>query len=413
LATTPLKPPVNRAFRYILTLIFLSAGHSLDLFSQTTPPAGITRNPSFKLRVTDHPEQPLSQLVYSHALERCGWLNQLNKTLFNTRILRQPNKMRFIISDLPNKLGAGKTVQIPLEYEPDIKISCTYVDRNSSSLIVMGGGFGNPREMLAPLLALFKNHDIVIFDHIGHGLDHKPQTPLGMILHTALGVDFTEIKGGIHEESEVISVVNHFTKKKQYQNIYGMGFCYSAAIFVRAAAYAPKKLFDKLILDGAWESGVDLIRRFSDEPELYFDPQRGTPDTNKMSWAQQVVYSTYMRLARYKIVQHYVNGRAQDAHSVGPALQALNDTPILFLHGANDLLIPKQEFEDVWNSTNSDKCAVITDSRHLQNHIKYKELFAWISELFLSLPFAEFKHALISPDLTECLSEKIFPAQGK
>lgn len=318
-------------------------------------------------------------------------LEKLNPTLFNTSILRQPHATRVFLEYLPRHLGSGVHGSIPLLADPSKKISFTYFNRGSKELIVMSGGFANPREMLAPLLGIFVDYDVVIFDHIGHGLDHKPKSWYGKFFKIFFGIDFSIIESGEQEESELLSIIKHFRQKKKYEKLYGVGFCYATGIFMKTAANNPG-LFDKLILDGAWESGEMLLKRFVERPELFYDPQRGTPSEKTKT------YRFYRWITSTWLVRKHFNGTAADLKPNGPALKKLGDVPMLLFHGVNDLVISEAQFNGVWHNKAGAKTAIITDARHLSNHIKYKQLFSWCSNCFLDLGNEVLEYSLSSPE---------------
>src|SRR5580692_12011893 len=51
--------------------------------------------------------------------------------------------------------------------EDGVVISCTFFDRGSDTLLVVGGGFTNSREKMTPFIDMF-DCDIVLFDFRGH-----------------------------------------------------------------------------------------------------------------------------------------------------------------------------------------------------------------------------------------------------
>ncbi len=357
----------------------------------------LSDKPILGYRTTKTPHISLPDSVYNEITEKYNLLEKLNPTLFNTSILKQAETTRLFLEYLPRHLGSGVRGSVPLIDDPSKKITYTYFDRGSSELVVIGGGFANPREMLAPLLSIFVDYDVVIFDHVGHGLDHKPESWLGWFFKKTLEIDFTALKGGAQEENEVLTIVQHLKNKKHYKKLYGVGFCYSTGIFMKVAANNPG-LFDKLILDGAWESGEMLMKRFAEKPELFFDPQRGSPSEQNMGFKKKNIYRLYMGVTALSIVQKHIRGTAVDLQPNGPALKKLGKVPVLLIHGINDLVISEKQFNQVWSNKEGEKTAILTDARHLQNHIKYKQLFSWCSNCFLDLGNAALEYSLTSPE---------------
>ena len=346
-------------------------------------------------RNTQSTYMPINKDVLSNIFEKYDLLEKLNKTLFNTAILKNPETARVILESLPMELGTGKRGSIALKGDSTKKVPFTYFDRGSNELVVIGGGFANPREMLAPLTSIFADYDVVIVDHIGHGLDYTPSSLPGWLFKLMLNIDFTALKGGKQEEAELLSITDYFKSKKEYKNLYGVGFCYATGIFIKTAANNPG-LFKKLILDGAWESAQALMKRFAQKPELFFDPQRGDPNERLMRWGTYTQYQLYMYLAQSGIGQRYLRGYAANQERNREALEKLTDTPILYFHGSNDLVISSKQFNNVWDYKPGEKAAIITDGRHLQNYIKYKQLFCWATNCFLDLDLEHLEYSLQS-----------------
>ena len=361
------------------------------------PTSRLPRNYPLAIRTIDSDYITLQKTVTSEIEKNYVLLNTLNSTLFNTAILRKPEDTRIILENLPRGLGFGVKGSVPLIGAPDKSIPYTFFDRGSDELVIIGGGFANPREMLAPLLGIFVDYNVVIFDHVGHGLDYKPDGLIGRVLKAFLGIDFTALKGGAQEENEILSIAQHFKSKKDYKSLYGVGFCYATGLFMRTAANNPG-LFKKLILDGAWESAEALMKRFAEKPELFFDPQRGSPSEQNMRLKTRISYQLYMFFAALKFVQQHVRGTAANLASNGLALEKLTNTPILFVHGTNDLVISEKQFNTTWDKKAGEKVAILTDGRHLQNHIKYKQLFSWSANCFLDLGREALEYSLTSPE---------------
>ncbi|MBM3893996.1 alpha/beta hydrolase [Candidatus Dependentiae bacterium] len=349
------------------------------------------------LKTVQNGYSPIEKTVLKAIFEEYDLLENLNKTLFNTAILKKPEDTRVILDQLPMHLGSGSRGAVLLKSDPRKKIPYTYFNRGSNELVVIGGGFANPREMLAPLLGIFVDYDVVIFDHIGHGLDYSTSYIPGWILKKMLDIDFTALEGGQQEEDEILSITEYFKTKKTYKNVYGVGFCYSTGLFIRTAANNPG-LFKKLILDGAWENGQALMNRFAEKPELFYDPQRGNPSETTMSWRTYLLYRAYMYLSKTTLMQRHIRGSAANLNHNQEALKKLENTPILYVHGSNDLVISSKQFNGVWEHKAGKKTAIITDARHLQNHIKYKQLFSWSANCFLDLGPDALEYSLQSPE---------------
>lgn len=370
---------------------------ALEAQLQKTNAARLPKNVPCAYRTAEFDYKPIDNGVLKAIEQNYDFMKDLNATLFNTATLRRPENTRYVLENIPPHLGSASYGSVPLRDVPGKNIPYTFFDRGSDELIIIGGGFANPREMLAPLLGIFIDYNVVIFDHVGHGLDYKPESLLGRFFKMTLNIDFTALRGGLQEENEILSIAEYFKSKKDYKALYGVGFCYSTGLFIRTAAHNPG-LFKKLILDGAWESAEALMKRFADKPELFFDPQRGSPSEQNMRWHNRQIYALYLFVTSLQFTQRHVRGTAANLMSNGESLEKLTDTPVLFVHGTNDLVISAKQFNTTWDKKAGEKIAILTDGRHLQNHIKYKQFFSWSANCFLDLGRNALEYSLTSPE---------------
>jgi pimeloyl-ACP methyl ester carboxylesterase len=394
------------ALFFALTL-FSTFGANSRLLAQGV--SNISRIPKSCLlgyRTSSNDFTPIETTTSKSIETAYGQLDALNKTLFNTAILRDPENTRIILKKLPPSFGTVHEGTVPLIGSKDKRIPFTFFDRGSNELIIIGGGFANPREMLAPLVGIFADYNIVMFDHVGHGLDLKSETYWGKFFKKAFGVDFTALKGGSQEENEVLSIREHFTKLKAYSSVYGVGLCYSTGIFIKVAAKHPGT-FNKLILDGAWENPRKLMKSFTDTPELFFDPQRANPSEQQMGWKKRLIYNLYWNIITSRWGQRYLNGNAANLETNSTSLEKLTDVPVLFFHGFNDLVISEKQFNAAWDAKFGEKFAIITDSRHLQNYLKYKHLYYWCTNCFLDLGTIALEDSFTSPEALTTMQEAL------
>jgi hypothetical protein len=71
-------------------------------------------------------------------------------------------------------------------------------------------------------------------------------------------------------------------------------------------------------------------------------------------------------------------------------LPHIPNIPILYFYGKDDLMVSRHEFEMIWNATpNTQKTVIITSNPHVWNHLKQKELYKLICDLFVQLPHKE------------------------
>ena len=74
----------------------------------------------------------------------------------------------------------------------------------------------------------------------------------------------------------------------------------------------------------------------------------------------------------------------------GPSIQQftkdLQEIPILLIHGKDDLMVLREEFESIWHALPiKNKTALVTSNPHVRNHIKQKEMYKLVCDLFFEL----------------------------
>ena len=204
------RPAWARIF-FFLTILFGAPSANSLLFAAAEPVEKRLppKDCPLAIRTLKKDFIPINKAVYHEIAHTYNFLEELNKTLFNTAILKQPEDTRKILDNLPLHLGSGVRGFVPLIKSPGKKIPYTFFDRGSDELVIIGGGFANPREMLAPLLGIFVDYNVVIFDHVGHGLDYKPGALLGRLYKALLDIDFQALEGGAQEENEILSIAKY------------------------------------------------------------------------------------------------------------------------------------------------------------------------------------------------------------
>jgi pimeloyl-ACP methyl ester carboxylesterase len=319
----------------------------------------------------------------------------LNKSpYFDTSFIAQTKKVRqHHLKKKYDKGNIGKIVELTTrdgEY-----IGCTYFDRGSDKLLIIGEGFTNVREYMTPFVDMFPEHDVVLFDFRGHGyrpfsLGDADTWPIDLAKRT-FGVDSEIVTFGVKEEFDVFAVVDHFKKRKNYIQVNGIGVCYGAFILLKAAALR-SDLFDKLVVDGCWVSLDLLIDKLKQDLAMLRNPQQGGwkekwPSSKK--WFQKFVQWTAGNIWNLPIKNNV---------SILDYLPHMVDTDVLFFYGKDDLMITRPEWESIWNSidstNNNKKSAIITSNPHVRNHLKEKEVYKLVCDLYFSLDHNDFKQSL-------------------
>ena len=313
---------------------------------------------------------------------------RLNTSMFfdPSFILNSKRVRQYLTKPKYFKPHSGKNVQITTE---DGKtLGCTYLDRGSKKLMIVGAGFTNKREVMAPFIDMFLDYDIVLFDFRGHGYKEfkflDPLTWFESSTKMLFSADLNEVRMGAEEEKDVFAVVDEFRKNKNYEQVVGLGVCYSALIFIKAATIRQKeseekeKLFDKLILDGCWLSLQDYVDKLAQDPKRIFSPQYGGWKDKwpiKELWFQKVLCYLGQKLFYTKF----------NDVSILDYLPELKDIPILYFYGKDDMVVNRQEFEIIWNATQvEEKTVIVTSNPHVRNHLKQKEFYKLACDLFLN-----------------------------
>jgi len=327
--------------------------------------------------------------------------------LFVVQNLLNPQKLRAHL--LAPFMGNGEIIAV--HTEDGEAINCTFFDRDSDKLLVIGTGFGNEREKVAPLVHMFDKYDVVIFDYRGHGYDQPKLLDIsqwsiqpGQELRKTIEqitpfIDWTRVPNinlskttlGLSEEKDLLAVINHLKRKKEYTKTFGIGFCFSSFVFAKATTINPG-LFDRIIFDSSLYSPQNIINRITESPQLLFDPQKG-------SWASVIKAQndnlTIIQLLQENLLTKLATNFLQNAfanltittQTTGHYLSQLSDTPILFFHGKTDKMTPYNE----------DLIKNFTQTKTEKNHIKYKELYKGIATLFFELPYNVFIESLKDP----------------
>lgn len=323
----------------------------------------------------------LSDNFNSTACAKHHQLIQDNKEFFNTQLLWDPAKSQHLVEKLGGISGS-------ISLEAGTQINYTYFDRGSETLVVMAPGFGFTKEHLYPLVAMLNNVDVVCIDQRGHGNAENPATAdiarpktwlayaRDTLSHNLFKIYATKIGLGTVEVDDVISLISYMRKVKSFKNVYGLGMCYSAFIFSKAAAtykqQTHKNLFDRLILYGALPTTQDLFSRLADAPKFVQKLVQKWTST----WAPIIPVDTWM-----EVVRSFGSGLVSTPHEalgqISSYLEQLSDIPVMIFQGAQDEIITRSEFMDIWSRLkNSCSFAFITPGGHLDAHLKTQEQFA-------------------------------------
>jgi hypothetical protein len=227
-------------------------------------------------------------------------------------------------------------------------------ERGHQTLIVLSLGKGaDLTECEHYAEYLIGDYDVLIFEYAW-----APLNQWELVRHTVNGF-FT------HNHEEVIAASRlgrELQRQNGYQQVIGMGECYSAFTCSKAQALrelAGEKLFDKLILDSCLVSLGDYVRSFIVDPVLMYDSLKG-------GFPNFLKPCTKLLCAALNRPINYLYRDVQGPIDVTRYLPHIT-VPVLFIRGANDPSISWESFENAWNSARAPKTAFITPFQHANN----------------------------------------------
>lgn len=326
----------------------------------------------------------LPNQIKSLALNANGYLNM--SPLFDTRLIVDSVKVQKEFAKDPSHS------EVIIETEDGQKLSCSYFNRNKNKIVIVGPGFTNGKEKIAPFAHIFNNYDVLLLNFRGHGLLKGFQTSL---TYNALGVT-QEAKLGCIEEKDVFAAIKFANDKKRYKSVIGLGICYGAFIIAKAQAIAQANnlpAFDKIVLDGCWTSLNEFARKVKCDPQIINDPQRGGASCEvKYIFSKEIVSASIINW-----VERYLKINFNDADLTKIIGQI--KCPALFFYGKNDLTIERNQFEALWSLTTANKLGIITSNPHVRNHLQSKEIYKLVAELFIEHDIETVKRMLSKPEL--------------
>ena len=390
-----------RIIRYLLVLIFC---FSITDSICTTNTHVLYSTPNSQLE-----EQTLSDDIIVTAKKNYPSLGQ--SPFFNVKNLLNPRSINKSFQDPTLSNGKLRTTTT----DDGQTITYTFFDRGTNKLVVIGTGFGNEKEKVAPFVEIFKDYDVVVFDYRGHGYRQPlfyenesswPTQPSKQLRHVldqikpfintqrVPHINMHETTFGQKEDRDVCAVIDAVKKTKHYTHVFGVGLCFSAYVFAKAAAQNPG-LFDKLILDSALYSPKEVFDRIIASPQLLFDPQRATwnrmlqtQDTQIVELVEQPWFHELVTHFLQKLTAHITFDQTTTAHY----LAQITETPILFFHGKKDkMTLYEHDFtQNITHMTGPYAGVLFADGTHLTNHLRHKELYTLICSWFLDKPFKQF-----------------------
>lgn len=311
--------------------------------------------------------------------------------LFDTKLLAQ-NKL------VQAELLKDRTHQeIIITTADNLKLTCSYFNRQKERVIVVGPGHTNAKEKMALFAHMFPDFDILIINFRGLGHQEHSFNPL------YLALEFTgDARFGQKEELDIQAVIKFLRQQvtpnntPKYQQVVGLGICLGAYSLARAQGLAEQnnlKLFDQLILDGCWLSLEAVIEKLVADPYLIINPQTGGAGATTKQ-AIKLIHKLLLKVLQWKFEL-----KLDGSSDLCQYFNAIT-IPILFFYGKDDKLISRANFAAMWTALPAltPKFAIITDKQHVHNHLTMPYFYKLACELFI------YDHANFAPKLTDLTS---------
>ncbi len=302
-------------------------------------------------------DAPLPQSVIEYAQNHYGHVPRNPCCTNNIRLSLSKARTELI------KLGAQK---ITLETADKCAIEAYHLKRGSPTLVITAGGFPTNKEVMINATALFEHCDVILFDFrwAQPNYFHRQQT----ILHP-----FTTI---ILDCTKDVAAILAYAHQHGYKRVIGHGVCFGAGLFVLAQRQAQKDgtaCFDKLILDSCWLSLDAFADAIIKDPYLLWRwGKGGAPLVLKI--LTRICYLPVYGLCWLTL----------PAIDIGDTLKQLRDTPILFLHGSDDKLVPLDKFNRLWIcASHVPSTALVTPFEHSKNDKNMPALYAYLANQFI------------------------------
>lgn len=315
-------------------------------------------------------KEPLHKGMIEAGLKKYDSLNELEH--FNTERIKKDAAFQQEAFALEN------TQKIQVIASDGQIIEAFFVDRGAAKVLLLGQGFKARKEYLLPFLKLFPDYDLLFFDY------HLKHEVIPMYLHHRRK---TLTRLFIDPQKTVSALVAFLRLHKDYDEVIGVGMCYSGLVFCGAQAAHEKKglpLFDKLILDCSIYSMQEVVfNAFKDPLTCCNHKTGGAPKC-----VQWLMSTLPVRFIARTLGWVFLGSQFSNIN-VGSYLKHMH-LPILFICAKDDKFISCEMTDYMYQE--SDKklsCMVSLPSYHTLNHIKHKEIYAHLTNEFIRAPTIE------------------------
>lgn len=258
-----------------------------------------------------------------------------------------------------------------LKTESGIDVPVIYYNRNSDALLIAAQALPAPKEAMGVFAKIFPHYDIILFDYRWSGQYES------FLFKSIISRKPTE-KLLLNETEELETVLDFALQKKSYTTVIGLGECYSCFHLVKVQfdslknkGYGP---FTHLILDSCWYSLRDFAERICYDPFLPISPKVG----GAPSLLKYITNSSIFKSIALGLIFNFLTNI-----SIKPYISALK-IPLLFIHGSQDIFVPFDHFEKIWQSTNQKNRALLLTPFHHADNLKDKKIYQCLCDLFVN-----------------------------
>lgn len=228
------------------------------------------------------------------------------------------------------------------KYKPEEKVFLSYdkvplsgllfYKPNAKKVILIAHGYRGSKEFLAPLIDLFNNENIFIFDFRAHGLSESNRITFGNL-----------------ESSDVKAAIDLISKDPRISNlpIFGIGLSMGAVALIKAACEGNK--FKGLVLDSGYAD-------FKEQAENWIKKTSNLP-----------LFVIRIGLIFY---QFFYDGCFRNLNFANIISKV--KTPILIIHSTNDEITPVSNAYELYNKASGQKeLWILNDAKHALIYDKY------------------------------------------
>ena len=268
-------------------------------------------------------------------------------------------------------------VEVDYKTKDNFMINSIMLDKSSkcdvtTTVISCPGFVPGKKEGMATLYAMLehKPYNFIFVDSRGHGKSDGELLTFNGIKHY-----------GESQYLDMVATIQYIARYNKQHNISSdiiiHGLCSGAFHTVKAVTHLKEHDFETyncikgIILDSGWPAITDIAETLVHAESI------ARCETYNLPFLQP--YLAYFMLTAY-------NTYFKEQHSTQtPITEIINniDQPIFFIHAENDLFVPIHTVYPLIATAKNPTSWFIKESSHVNNHLKYKEEYAYHMEQFI------------------------------